>query len=59
MKSFSRKFIKSVGEEFQVVKMDTGQGYHNHLPFNIKAVRKNIKWGRGEGDIILCKKMKI
>ena len=52
-----RGFIKSVGEEYHAVKR--GREYHGsadaysvekvkqyHLPYNIEAVRKNIKWGR-------------
>ena len=27
-----------------------GKGKQYHLPFNIKAAEKNMKWGRGEGD---------
>ena len=35
------------GEEYNVEKM---KGKRHHLPYNIKAVGKNIKWGRGEGE---------
>ena len=58
------KFIKSVVEEYQVVKRERkyhgcGEEYNvdkkrkgkqYHLSYNIKAVCKNIKWERGEGD---------
>ena len=27
-----------------------GKGKQCHLPYNIKAVGKNIKWVKGEGD---------
>ena len=49
------KFMKPVGDEYKVVKRGKyyhgkeGKGKHYHLPFNIKAVGKNIKWGRAEG----------
>ena len=55
-----RKFIKSVGEEYQVVKRRDYEGCGEEYivvkrrgkqylcSFNIKAVGKNIKLGRGE-----------
>ena len=33
-------------------------GKQYHLPFNIKGVGKNIKWGKGEGDGNFGKKIK-
>ena len=47
------KFIKSIGEEYQVVK----RGREYLFPFDIKAVEKNVKWGRGPEN--LGKKIKI
>ena len=57
------EFIKSVGEEYKVVKrgmeyhgfeeeynVEKGKVISSSLPFNIDAVGKKIKWGRGEGD---------
>ena len=57
------KFIQSIGKEYKVVAR--GREYHDfgdeykvkkkgkrkqyHLLYNIKAVGKNIKLGRGEG----------
>ena len=35
------------GEEYNV---DKGKEKAYHLPYNVKAVGKNIKWGRGKGD---------
>ena len=35
---------KGFGEEYNVEK---GNGKQNHLPYNIKAAGKNIKWGKG------------
>ena len=61
---------KCVGEEYQVEK--SGREYHGlgkykmwkrgkgkqlHLPYNIKAVVKIIKWERGRGKEILQKKI--
>ena len=57
-----REFIKSAGEEYQVVKRGReyygcgekynvdkfGKGKQYHLSYNIEAVGKNIKWGRGQ-----------
>ena len=51
------KFVKSVGEEYQVVKRgrenhgcrekcNVGKGKQYHLPFDIEAVEKHIKWGK-------------
>ena len=37
--------IYSYGEEFNVEKK--GKGKQDHLPYDIKAFGKNIKWGRG------------
>ena len=58
------RFIKSVGEEYKVVERERdfhecrveikggkkGRGKQNHLPCNSKAVRKNIKRGKVEGN---------
>ena len=55
------KFIKSVGEGYQVVKMrmeyqgrwknkKLKKGKQYHLFYDFEAVGKNIKWGRGVGD---------
>ena len=32
------------------ITLKKGKEEQYHLPYNIKAVRKNIKWGREEGD---------
>ena len=56
-----RKIIKSVGEEYQVVKRgreyygcgeeyNVKKGKQYLRPYNKKAVRKNFKGGRGEGN---------
>ena len=60
------KVRESVGEEYQAVKSEKGiswlwsvdknitrkkgLGKQYHISYNIKAVGKNIKWGRGKGD---------
>ena len=57
------RFMKSDGEEYQVVKRDEnnmgmvksiawkkGKGEEYNIPHDIQAVGKNIKCGRGEGD---------
>ena len=62
---YSPKFIESDGEEYQVLNrgreydcfweeynVEKGMWQQYHLPYNIKAVKKNIKWGRGEGTEI-------
>ena len=51
------KFVKSVGEEIIFWKgggnmtVGKGKGKQYHLPFNIKALGKNIKWGREGKEI--------
>ena len=56
-----KQFIKSAGEEYQFVKREGNivavgkiitwkNGKQCHLPFNIEAVGKNIKWGRWKED---------
>ena len=32
------------------IPLKKGEGKQYHLPYDIKAVCKNIKWGRAEGD---------
>ena len=57
------RFIKSDGEEYQVVKREGNnmgmvkniawkkeKGEEYNIPHDIQAVGKNIKWARGEGD---------
>ena len=50
------KFIKSVGgniklwREREEISWLWKKGKGESSPFNIEAVGKNIKWGRGEGD---------
>ena len=67
------RLIKSVWEEYQVWKRGKvlskvcsgreygkGKGKKHHLPLNIKAVGKNIRWGkRGRGNENLEQKIKI
>ena len=36
-----------------------GKRKQYHLPYNIKAVGKNFKWGRGEGNGNFGKKMEM
>ena len=38
--------------------MKKGNGKQYHPLYNIKAVGKNIKWAKGEGDGIFGKKIK-
>ena len=40
--------IEGVGKNIKCIKRGKGKRYH--LPLNIKAVGKNIKWGREKGD---------
>ena len=48
------KEYQSCGEEYK-----KGQGKQYHLSYNIEAVGKNIKWGKGKGMEISAKKIKI
>ena len=52
-----RREYHGCGEEYNVEKSEKVKQYH--LPFNVKAVGKNIKWGRGEVDGNLGEKIKI
>ena len=36
-----------------------GKGKQYHISYNIEAVGKNIKWGKGKGMEISAKKIKI
>ena len=36
-----------------------GKREQDYLPYNIKAIGKNIKWGRGKGTEISGNKIKI
>ena len=62
--------IKFVWEEYQNVKR--GREYHGcgevykhrkgkqyHLPYDIKAVGKNTKWGRGKGGLNLTRNSRL
>ena len=53
-------FIKSNGKEYQVMrilKRKKGKGKQYHLPYNIEAIGKNIKNGRGKRTNTLGEKI--